>query len=562
MATQTFKVVVYGADLQGVFAAAKAAAELTSSAANGKVALIVPYPKTRYKNASGYWVEDYLLGGIMTAGGLNNWDDSGYFKSKNPSQTAVQKGSYFYYRTSLGLGFDRIALSDKCKASMTNGNVTIFYGQDIYTFTAGGAPYKISSVTISPISRDSQGRVVWTNTATKTTLNASVFIDASTDGRIARKVNTACTVGRYCWPTQYLKEADEKAATDYVCRQQAATIMVKMRNIAPYPYYNSEGNLVKPYSEYDNTTVASSLWTPHDPYLDPNGSIAAFNNAHKDSDRIMIKPANAARDGETSNEWWVNGLLIFDVDGRAHYRDEASNTTFKVTRKYNYMTTDEAWLKAKNFVRNYKSELEAAFSTYNGFANATIVTDDHGDPVIGDQLYIRETVHMAASSGKRAHNSETNYHITSDESKNAGTGADQGNYATRIGLAKYDCDIHPYQPSDYVDEYGNYIANEDSYRKMRDDMVKSPGAVYVPYEAIKTSYVANLLIPGYAAGVCSYSWGELRVFSNLSVLGDAAGIAAGYCCNKGIEPYVLATKTADIQALQTKIREANGKIDK
>ncbi len=63
-------------------------------------------------------------------------------------------------------------------------------------------------------------------------------------------------------------------------------------------------------------------------------------------------------------------------------------------------------------------------------------------------------------------------------------------------------------------------------------------------------------------GVCSYSWGELRVFSNLSVLGDAAGIAAGYCCNKGIEPYVLATKTADIQALQTKIRAAQGRIDK
>ena len=55
MATETYKVVVYGADLPGVFAAAKAAAELTSSAANGKVALIVPYPKTTFQNQSGGW---------------------------------------------------------------------------------------------------------------------------------------------------------------------------------------------------------------------------------------------------------------------------------------------------------------------------------------------------------------------------------------------------------------------------------------------------------------------------------------------------------------------------
>lgn len=44
-----------------------------------------------------------------------------------------------------------------------------------------------------------------------------------------------------------------------------------------------------------------------------------------------------------------------------------------------------------------------------------------------------------------------------------------------------------------------------------------------------TDYVANLLSPGYGASVCSYSWGEMRVISNLSVLGDAAGIAAAYC---------------------------------
>lgn len=554
MATQTFKVVVYGGDLPGVFAAAKAAAELAS----GKVALIVPYPKTRYKNESGTWVEDYLLGGIMTAGGLNYWDDKTYKGS------LVQQGSYYFYRNSLGSGFNRIALSDKCKTSMANGNVTIFYGQDIFSCAAGGAPYKITSVTISPIGRDSQDRVVFTNTATKTTLNATVFIDASVDGRIARKVNSACTVGRYSWPASYLP-ADEQAATDFVGRQQAATIMIKMRNIEP---------TVNRAIENGKT---AALWAPHDPYYDKNGPVVAFNDLYKDSERIMVKPPNAARDGVGKTgagayceDWWVNGLLIFDVDGRAHYRDEASSTDFKVTRKYNYMTTDAAWIKAKNFVKNHKSELESAFQAFNGFANATIVTDDYGDPVVGDQLYIRETVHMSISSKERAHGTyNSNYQVGANEALDAGTsptsGGDKGNYATRIGLAFYGCDIHPYQPSDYVKKGSNpeeYICAQESYTQMWKAAKDPKNPLYMPYDALRTGYVANLLIPGYAANVCSYSWGEVRVFSNLSVLGDAAGIAAGYCCNNNIQPNVVQSNSTTMAAIQNKIKAIGGKIDK
>ena len=45
--------------------------------------------------------------------------------------------------------------------------------------------------------------------------------------------------------------------------------------------------------------------------------------------------------------------------------------------------------------------------------------DDRGDPIVGDLLYIRESVHMAKSSTGRAHNSEENYHLTASETKNA-----------------------------------------------------------------------------------------------------------------------------------------------
>lgn len=213
-------------------------------------------------------------------------------------QPRVQVARFSRVRTSITEPLWEMALTALCcqinaKTSMNNANVKVFYGQDIFSFSAGGSPYKINSVTISPIHRDSTGNVAWTNTATKTTLNATVFIDASTDGRIARKANSACTVGRYSWPADYLP-TDERAATDYVGRQQAATLMIKMTNIHPTIHGASgEGGFkCKP-----NTEIPVDLWSSSKIYADPNDRIVAFNNKYKDTEGIMIKPVNAARNG-------------------------------------------------------------------------------------------------------------------------------------------------------------------------------------------------------------------------------------------------------------------------
>lgn len=575
MATQNFKVVVYGADLPGVFAAAKAAAGLTSGAANGKVALIVPYPKTRYYDESSKtWKEDYLLGGIMTAGGLNYWDDS-YYSNESLTPGKIQQGSYYWYRTDLGMGFNRIKLSDKCKASMTNGNVTIFYGQDIYSYTTANSPFRISSVTVSPIHRDSSGRVVWTNTATQTTLNATIFIDASVDGRIVRTVNSSCTTGRYSWPAKYLSNDEKPTNSEFVGRQQAATLMIKMRNIVP----RLEDNGKKCYGCNTGDTVSAELWADEAPYTDASGPVAAFNNRYKDTMGIMIKPVNAARNGcgyknggAHSDDWWVNGLLIFNVDGRSHYRDDAANTVFKVNRHFNSMTTDDAWLKARNFVRSHVSELETAFRSIPGLENASIVKDDAGYPVVGDQLYIRETVHGSTNSANRAHGtSNSNYRVTQLAAQYAGSstnnGEDRGYYATRIGLGFYYCDIYPYEPSDCMKKVNGvstneYIWKQDLWNQMWAGADNPKEPMYIPYYTLTTQYVANLLIPGYGASICSYSWGELRVFSNLSVLGDAAGITAAYCCNHNVNPFNLHNNATAIKAIQDSIKAAHGRIDK
>lgn len=551
MSNQTaYRVIVYGGELPAVFAAAKASAELGATETDRKVLLIVPYPQSVRRDANGTLRKECLLGGIMAAGGLNYWDD------KEDDAGLYAQGSYYFFKEHLGQGFGCVELSDYCKYTMAHRFVDVVYSADVCDYSFALNPRRILSVSVSPIVRDEEGRINWLDAAHVTKYSCDVLIDASTDGRIARKLTNACTVGRYDWPAAYLPP-DEAAAANSVGRQQAATLMLKMR--LPHPprtqvvYYPDSGR-------------AAALWTVAEPYSRANGAIRAFNERFKSTARVMLKPVNAARDGRDSDEWWVNGLLVFDVDGRAHDRDAMAKTVFQVTPDYGCRTTDAAWRETRAFVRERAAEIENAFRSFDGFSDCELVRDENGEPVVGDILYIRETVHTAKVRSGRAHGSESNYEITKNEARKSGsaplTGGDRGNYAHRIGVAKYNCDLHPYQPSDLRSADGAYLWGLDSAVKMRPDAVNPANPVYIPYEAICTSFAANLLIPGYAAGISSYAWGELRVFSHLSVLGDAAGIAAAYCCNHGVYPSELAKKPAHIRALQERIRAYHGRLEK
>lgn len=119
--------------------------------------------------------------------------------------------------------------------------------------------------------------------------------------------------------------------------------------------------------------------------------------------------------------------------------------------------------------------------------------------------------------------------------------------------------------TDLKNSSGEYIWGADSFSQMRVDLNitdSSPlNPVFIPYQALTTNYVANLLLPGYAAGVSSFAWGEIRVFPNLCVLGDAAGIAAAYCVNSGKHPLYL--NSSDIASIQnTLVSSAGARINK
>ena len=518
-------ILVYGGGFQAVAAAAKAA----NNALTKSVLVVVPSPVPK-------------LGDIATIGGQNYWDtrlwNGGFVQSGTFEYWYNQYGSFYNTDEMAALLLDNLAKYN---------NVEVLFQYDISAISTASNPFRITSVTLKSIYRDADGNIKW-GSSTRVE-NVSVVVDASTEGRIARKVNSSVTTGRYDWPAKYLTEIERN--NQHVALQQAATLMFKVKGVV-------SGN----YSDMNFTTSSKGVkgcWGGNNTYK-TNKAVVDFNNKYGPQG-FMLKGINAAQNGLNSDEWWINAFLIFNVDGRANYRDIGTEfyPDYVLTGS---KTTDEAWIAGREFLKN-NAEFLNALRQFDGFSNVDFVCED-GYPVVGEVLYIRETVHMAIESTERTNQSENNYEVTTTEELLAGsnstTGSDIVNYASRIGLAYYNADVHPYTYEDMLDVNGNYISGLESYRKMRPDLnltSNSPdNPVYVPYLSLTTNYVANLLLPGYATGVSSFVWGEVRVFPNLCVLGDAVGIAAAYCINCG--KYPLYLDSSDIASIQTLLANSAG----
>ena len=569
-----YKVIVYGNGLQAVFAACKAASQITS----GKVLLVVPDTTGK-------------LGGIVTVGGQNYWDQEGTARAD-----FQQKGSFYYTFSDYlfdkngkkvsdyaGKGYSTDTLAQKFATMVgKRTNIEVMYRTDICDFATTGSPYRITSVTLKGIERNSSGYIVWKN-ETGVVKTGDIFVDASEEGRLARMANTSVTVGRYDWPwsengKQLLDGADSTG------RQQAATLMFKIKGVVPpaappsgtdrivdangaeWDYFYRSQNASGSTYRSDGKCCESAGGRVG--LVNPNGPIKTFNDSH--GGRYAFKGYNMARDGYDSDEWWINTLMIFHVDGRANERDVG--TKFYPNNVVGgCWNVDKSWAEANNLLNNTterKTITECIQSLGPQFTNAELVIRN-GKVVTGEVLYLRETVHMSDVSTNRAHGTEdTNYHITMTASKDASTseaaqtGADLAYKPTAVGVIYYGTDMHPYKIEE-MKVNGNYVWGTEY---TRDSSKSPPKPVYVPYNALTTRYVANLLLPGYAANMCSYAWAKARVAPNLAVLGDAAGVAAGYCAEYNASsstkkwPYNLSS--ADITTLRTRLKGQDVRLDK
>ena len=539
MATTTVDIVVYGGGFAGVAAAAKAAA---NTASNKTIALIVPDPVDHNGNGS-------CLGGIGTIGGQN------YFDIRTDSKGLVTKGTFNWWHTKLGQHYsvDEMAALLKADLAKYGSKIKYYYGYDI---SSVGWDSRITSLTMKQIKRNpTTGIVEWESV--QHTINGTVFIDASESGRLTRRANFGGTTGRFDFPATYL-DADEK--TNYgKGRQQVATLMFKVTGFDK-DYTGDDITIL----DHADTNHVYSAGGGEKAYQNKKGKIYQFNEKHG-PEGFALKPFNMAQDGPNSSEWWVNMLLVFNVDGRAYNRDKGTYL-FPSDMRSDYKTVDDAWVEARNIINS--AEFLDTIKEFPGFRNVQIVKKN-GKPVVGEVMYLRETIHAALSSTNRANGTEnTNYGLTTNEANGAGasgsSGGDSQNYATRIGLNFYWSDINAYKFEDIKDANGNYIWFDEVFRKVRPDLGLSASSpahpVYVPYNAITSNYVANLLTPGYAACMSSFAWAECRVLPNQCVLGDAAGVAAAYAITHNKDP--LRLTASDLSQVQATLRNSGARLEK
>lgn len=557
---ETVDIVVYGGTVAGVAAAAKAAGNL-KGIRDKKIALIIPDPVDHNGNG-------VCLGGLATVGGQNYFDQRNWSRDGLPDVHPAQ-GTYAWWSDNGKHQFYGVKnLADTMKQDLAKygSMISYYYGYDITSVSWGNG--KISSVNLKQIKRDaSTGVVVWENTTA--TVKGTVFIDASDSGRLTRLSNFGGTVGRYDFPAHAL-DASEKSNPGQG-RQQVATLMFKvtgidtsvreidlsgkspdgMRDVFVIPTAKEEhkearGNGGK-YAYKNNTTIVN------------------FNNKYGPQG-FVLKPFNAAQDGENSAEWWVNMLLLFNVDGRANNRDKGTSI-FPADMRSDYKTVDDAWVAGRKMLEN--PEFLSAMRCFPGFQSAKLVMDSDGKPAVGKILYLRETIHAAQSSSARANGTEnSNYGLHAMDCWDAGASSsektDKRNYKKRIGLNYYYSDINGYKFEDLKDANGKYIWFDEVGQKIRSDIgvtdetPKNP--VYVPYDALATNFVYNLLIPGYAVGASSFAWAEIRVLPNQCVLGDAAGVAAAYAVKNAKDP--LNFSQTDIANIQTLLKNSNALLEK
>ncbi|NHM26919.1 FAD-dependent oxidoreductase [Desulfofundulus sp. TPOSR] len=577
---EQYDIVIYG----GSFAGCAAARTAALVAPHKSILLVVPDPVP-------------ALGSTGTIGGQN------FFDLRRWRGQLVAKGSFARWYGQTGQFYHPGTMATLLRADLAkHDNISILWCHDIEAVDYTSHPRRIAQLVLREVFPDRNGVTRWGSDVRR--VKGQVFVDASDDGRLTRLAGVTTTSGRYDWPAGYLDDSERelpqkqktaRITTAGLARQQAATLMFKVRGVETPPPRAGRvltiGDLTFTRDPRGGLGIAGGSRTFRE-----NPVVRAFND-HYAPRGFALKPLNAASDGRDSSQWWVNALVVFNVDGRACLRDRG--TSRYPAMREDYLDVDTARLKAREMLKN-PAFLEALrqFSTVNpatgqryGFAGAELVRDSRGEPVVGDILYLRETIHLPLDAEKVGHGTEnTNYALTAEACQGAGDGsgqagtrgrtgktgaakltannsripspaADAANYPTRIGLGYYAMDINAYTCRDLKQ---NGVYTWPVTGTVRPDWERQGGEpqnpVYLPYRMLVTPGAENLLVPGYATGASSLAWAEIRVIPNLCVLGDAAGAAAARAVLYGEAPARFGP--AQISWVQQTLRRMGARLEK
>lgn len=520
----THEIIIYGGGFQAVAAALNAqdTYRYLKGGTSARILLINPFS---------------IMGGLGTVNGQNFYD------IRNWNGAQVQRGNHTKFFTQYGQFYSTGQMASYLYNLLsTKGGITVLQPYDVRSVSRNTTTGKINSVNVQKLVR-SNATWLFDSAAAQTTYSAPVFIDASDNGRLTRLSGITTTLGR--------------ADRDTDQRQMAATLMFKVKNIDLTAIQNANTAGQRWYTATDSDGSKAFYGGQDDLDNTSKTALQSFNNS---SDRYQIKALNAAEDRYSGGsitgqgEYWVNALLIYGVDGRCEKKDGCADTT-------TYPDGSVAWSVEKAFAEARAmmvpgSSFTNALKQMTGFANFQYVTINVGGvdyPVVGEALYLRETIHTPTSASGSG---ETNYALTAGEVAGAGassaSGSDLGNYSRRIGLTFYQMDSNGYR---------KYQSGSTWFPEPDTNPYGAPtNPAYIPIDTLLTNQAPNLLLAGYSANAGSWAWSQLRVLPNLTVLGDAAGVSAAYAVHSATDPYNFPSTT--ITNIQNRIVVLNGKIDK
>ncbi|MBE3584242.1 MAG: FAD-dependent oxidoreductase [Limnochordaceae bacterium] len=402
---------------------------------------------------------------------------------------------------------------------------------------------KIVSITVQGVRRDPRsGYVLFDPSSPVRRVRGQVFIDASDTGRLTRlSGHFQGTLGRE-------DSGDRRFMVNTLMFLVRGVDKEKLLSIIRSPNGDWRGTL-----DQDGTLLFWGGWAATDPYTGAP-AIMKFNES---SPRFHLKAANVAQNGTGTDEYWVNMLLVFNVDPRLEEKDRGTDRFPEpVNQDPNVppWSLDEAWVQARRVLTT--PEFLAALRSFPAFERVELVPDKDGLPKVGEMMYIREALHSSLDPDVV---SPDNYALTAEEVALAGVGpndgADRGNYAHRIGLSFYQQDSNGYIK---WKQWSGWSPVGEPLPLGQEP--KNP--VYLPYEVMTTPAIANLLVPNGSANASRWAWSELRVIPNLTVVGDAAGVAAGLAVKDGWAEQVGQATDAQIASVQTALRQLGARLDK
>ncbi len=540
--TFTHDVIIYGAGFGGI-AAALNAYDTILALNNRTPRILLINPQS-------------VLGGLGTINGQNFWD---WRLWQSDSNSSPQWGNHLKFirgnGTSSAPQFDQFYSTDElanwfaAQINAKSSGITLLQPFDVRSVVRNTSTGRITSVTVQQLTRQNQAWL-FDSTRPQTTYTAPVFIDASENGRLTRLSGITTTTGRQD------RSADR--------RQMVATLMFRAKGVNYTQIRGLPGWGHK--VDYNGTVgfygggqeIAAAVNAAPGTTLHPLGQ---FN---KNNTRYQIKAMNVAEDrastapapaSELDRVYWFNTLLIVGVDGTCERKDGCPDT-FTYSDGSTAWSSDYAFAQARAVLST--PEFINAMRAFPGFANFQLVTITVGGityPQVGESIYLRETLHTPLNP---ALSGTSNYALTQDEIINAGdrftNGSDQANYANRIGLGFYQMDSNGYTKTNPAS--GNMDPDPNPYNR------EPANPSYVPVDAILTSQSPNLIVAGYTANIGSWGWTMMRVLPNLTVLGDAAGVLAGYAVNYQADPLSFASNATWMTNVRNRIKLLGGRVDK